>query len=550
MKSEFRGIIAIVLSMLVLIVWYTVIAPSSSPLPATGVQPTGKQEKTPTPAVESAIPLTTATSSTTEAIHTKIERPKGEEAILENSLVQVIFNTMGGVIERWELKEFTKNGNEAKKRVSLADPQGTSLEVQLRHANASIPFPIPYSVVSQGSGRLELRWESKELAIWKRLQLDPDSYLAKMELEVINHQNQTVSFVPSIDWTKQPIEESPQMGVLFFKTPPDQWHPIYYREDALHVVQPAKMSESQFLSGRIGWIGAESRYFLGSIVPLNKQGEGLEEGKTTLPTGETFLYTRLLLPQAQILPGESWIQKFHLYGGPKELKSLKAVGPGMDKAIGYGWTSVIAVPILYLLQFFYGIVHNYGIAIILLTVLVKLLLNPINRKSLKSMKAMQQLQPKIQELKKKYGQDKQQINLQMMQLFKAHKINPMGGCLPMLLQFPIYIALYKVLWGSVELYHAPFLWFYKDLSAPDPYLITPALLAVTMYFQTKMTPNPSADPAQQKIMLIMPVMFSVIMVFLPMGLCLYILINTAMTILQQWMYNKGIRMRDLVRGRI
>lgn len=165
------------------------------------------------------------------------------------------------------------------------------------------------------------------------------------------------------------------------------------------------------------------------------------------------------------------------------------------------------------------------------------------------MKAMQDLQPKIKELQKKYGQDKQQLNLQTMQLFKTHKVNPMGGCLPMLLQFPIYIALYKVLWSSVELYHAPFLWFYKDLSAPDPFLITPLLLGVTMFIQTKMTPSPNMDPAQQKMMLIMPLMFCGIMVFLPMGLGLYILVNTVMTILQQKMYNKGIRMRDLLRGR-
>ena len=204
----------------------------------------------------------------------------------------------------------------------------------------------------------------------------------------------------------------------------------------------------------------------------------------------------------------------------------------------------------HLLQLFYKVVHNYGLAIIILTVLIKLLLNPINKKSLQSMKGMQALQPRLKEIREKYGKDKERMNTETMQLFKAHKINPMGGCLPMLLQIPIYIALYNVLWNSVELYHAPFFWFYKDLSAPDPYLITPILLGITMFIQTKMTPSASADPAQQKIMMIMPIMFSGFMIFLPMGLVVYILVNTGMTILQQWMYKNDIRFRDLLRGRL
>jgi YidC/Oxa1 family membrane protein insertase len=136
-----------------------------------------------------------------------------------------------------------------------------------------------------------------------------------------------------------------------------------------------------------------------------------------------------------------------------------------------------------------------------------------------------------------------------MQLFKAHKVNPMGGCLPMLAQFPIYIALYKVLWNSIELFHQPFFWFYKDLSAPDPYYITPILLGLFMAAQQKLTPSASADPTQQKMMMIMPVMFTVFMLFLPLGLVVYILVNTVMSVTQQYMYNHGIGIMDLVRGR-
>jgi len=169
---------------------------------------------------------------------------------------------------------------------------------------------------------------------------------------------------------------------------------------------------------------------------------------------------------------------------------------------------------------------------------------------MKSMKEMQKLQPKLKELKEKYKNDKERINIETMKLFKAHKVNPMGGCLPMLLQFPIYIALYKVLWNSIELYRAPFFWFYQDLSAPDPYFIMPVLLGVSMWLQQKLTPSATADPAQAKMMQIMPIMFTAFMLFLPSGLVLYIFVNTIMGVMQQWMMNKDLRFRDLVRGKL
>lgn len=555
MKSELRGILAVALSVGVLILWYTVIAPPRPPAPSAPASATTAAELPQnTPTTEKKVEMIPSSGKADNAYSTfepSKERIQGKEVRIENGLVRITLDTMGGIVKSWELKEFTrKEEGDDRAFVSVVDAEGTALDLQFRGANFKVPFPIPFEVAGQESGIVDFRWRSPEVTVWKRLRLDPNNYQVRMEIEVENRKRETIGFIPAVEWTKKPSEESPQMGVLFFKTPPDIWHPAYYKEGSFKSSQAEKVQGTKIIQGDIGWIGAESRYFLGSVVPVGKGGESLEEGRLLLADGKPILFSRLVMPQFQVLPGESWVQKFNVYGGPKKLKRLKAVGPGFEKAIGYGWTSIIAIPLLHLLQFFYSLVHNYGIAIILLTVLIKLLLNPINRKSLKSMKAMQELQPKIKELKKKYGSDKQQMNMQMMQLFKAHKVNPAGGCLPMLLQFPIYIALYKVFWGAVELYHAPFFWFYKDLSAPDPYLIMPVLLGIAMVFQQKMTPNPSADPTQKKIMMIMPLMFCVIMVFLPMGLCLYIFVNTGMTVLQQWMYNKGIRFRDLVRGRI
>ena len=163
------------------------------------------------------------------------------------------------------------------------------------------------------------------------------------------------------------------------------------------------------------------------------------------------------------------------------------------------------------------------------------------------MKAMQQLQPKMKEIKKKYADDKTKQQQEVMQLFKTHKVNPAGGCLPLLLQFPVYIALYKVLWNAIEIYHAPFMWIYADLSAPDPFYISPVLLGVFMFLQQKLTPTASTDPAQQKMMMIMPVMFTVFMLFLPVGLVIYIFVNTVMSVVQQYMMKRDISSRDLIK---
>ncbi len=164
------------------------------------------------------------------------------------------------------------------------------------------------------------------------------------------------------------------------------------------------------------------------------------------------------------------------------------------------------------------------------------------------MKAMQQLQPKLEEIRKKYPDDKMKQNEEVMQLFKTHKVNPLGGCLPMLMQMPIYFALYRVLWNAIELYHTPFL-HYKDLSAPDPYFIAPIIMGVFMFLQQQLTPNPSTDPVQKKMMMFMPIMFTGIMLFLPVGLVLYICINTAMSVAQQYLMRKDVTMRQLIFGK-
>lgn len=250
-----------------------------------------------------------------------------------------------------------------------------------------------------------------------------------------------------------------------------------------------------------------------------------------------------------LAPGQE--KEFHwtLYLGPKDPALLKSYGGAhLEKSIDYGFFGLVAIPILLVMKFFNSILGNWGLAIIALTVCIKLLLHPLTSKSMKSMKSMQELQPQLKKIREKYKNDRERLNAETMGLFRTHKVNPMGGCLPMLLQMPIYIALYKVLYNATELYHAPFFGFYQDLSASDPYFILPILLGVFMLLQQKMTPS-MGDATQAKLMYLMPIMFTGFMLFLPVGLVLYIFVNTVMTVVQQWMHRKDISLLDFVRSK-
>jgi YidC/Oxa1 family membrane protein insertase len=220
------------------------------------------------------------------------------------------------------------------------------------------------------------------------------------------------------------------------------------------------------------------------------------------------------------------------YLGPKKMSILTGIDERFANVVDFGMFSFIAKPILKLLQVFYDMFKNYGVAIILLTILVRLLVLPFNVMSYKSMKGMQKIQPMLTELREKYKDNPTKLNQEMMGIFKEHKVNPMGGCLPMLLQLPIFLALYQVLGQSIELYQSPFILWISDLSLKDPFYVLPVLMGITMYLQQKWTPS-TLDPTQQKVMAIMPVIFTAMMVALPSGLTLYIFVSTLFAVIQQ-----------------
>jgi YidC/Oxa1 family membrane protein insertase len=245
----------------------------------------------------------------------------------------------------------------------------------------------------------------------------------------------------------------------------------------------------------------------------------------------------LQIPIAAIAAGSSYVESTRLFIGPQEETLLEKIAPGFDLIKDYGYLTVIAKPIFWLLEQIHSYVANWGWSIVILTLIIKLIFFPLSAASYKSMARMKEVQPRLMNLREQFKGDPQKLNRAMMDLYKQEKINPLGGCLPVVVQIPVFIALYWVLLSSVEMRNAPWILWIKDLSVPDPYFILPVIMAVSMFVQTRLNPTPP-DPLQAKIMLWMPIIFSVMFFFFPAGLVLYWVVNNILSIAQQWQINQ------------
>jgi inner membrane protein oxaA len=284
-----------------------------------------------------------------------------------------------------------------------------------------------------------------------------------------------------------------------------------------------------------GWLAMVQHHFVSAWVP--PQGE--VRHNYTRALGHDLFAVGTLISLKEIAPGATQTNHAVLYSGPQEQARLEQLAPGLELVVDYGWLTFLAKPIYWLLDFLYGIVGNWGWAIVLLTCIVKAVLYPISAAGYRSMARMKEVTPRLKALQEKYKDDKQRLNQAMMELYKTEKINPVGGCLPIMLQIPVFLALYWVLQGSVELRGAEWILWVHDLAMPDPWFVLPALMAATMFLQILLNPKPT-DPMQAKVMYIMPVVFSVMFFIFAAGLVLYWLTNNILSIAQQWWINKTI----------
>ena len=312
---------------------------------------------------------------------------------------------------------------------------------------------------------------------------------------------------------------------------------LYTEQDKFQKVPFSDIDKGKLPSKKSGdgWIAIIQHYFVAALLPTDK----VQRDFYTSRLAEDLYSVGVKIPVGPIAPGATARVTVPLYAGPQDQDHLKALEPGLELVVDYGLFSVIAKPLFWVLKLFHSWLGNWGLAIILLTVVIKLIFFPLSAASYRSMAKMKLVTPRLMKLREQYADDKAKLNQAMMDLYRTEKINPLGGCLPILVQIPVFIALYWVLFESVELRNAPFYLWIKDLSAPDPWYVLPTLMMVSMIVQTKMNPTPP-DPVQAKVMMIMPFVFGVMFYFFASGLVLYWFVNNILSILQQWQITRMI----------
>lgn len=535
MSQEQRTVVAVILSIAVLIGYSFFFSPSpQGPVPQTAVSDAPAPSRAPEAASPAALPRGLAAAGPQNPLKT-VER--------ETRYAYFAWRNWGGGLSDWRLKEYHETVEPDSPWVQLLRSPETlkHLTVSVTGKDLLAPAFSDYRIDSVNDSSLSLVSRSGPILVRTSYHWQANLPMIDVTVEVENTGLIPLQGDVTLIWEDLPSPPTQGGFLESLKGPGNERHPIGYWEGKRQRLD-SDAAEERY-RGKVYWVGIDDRYFIAALAPVGAETEAL-----LAQSGET-LRAALSYPADTFIPGQKRVREFRAYLGPKKREALLALGSRLEESIDYGWFSIIAVPILWLLKAFYELLHNWGLAIIALTIFIKALLNPITRKSMQSMKAMQKLQPDLAKLREKHGDNRERLNLEMMQLFKTHKVNPVGGCLPLLLQMPIYIALYKVLYASIELYHSPFFGYYKDLAAPDPYFIAPILLGIFMVLQQKFTPASTADPMQQKMMMVMPIIFSVFMIFLPAGLVIYIFVNTFMSVVQQVMMQRDLTWRGLLAGK-
>lgn len=532
---EKNVLIAIVLSLAVLFLYPYLLRQINPPQPA---------EKAAVEEVRETQAETAAVSSAPEAREgTMAEKPQRAAeaakpvvsetlATVQTPLYEAVLTNVGGAVKSWKLKKY----RETKEKDSPAiDPVGANgsettnrTSLTANNVTQTVVFePLSRSVVIDGEEKAELVFTGTTpdgLRVTKKYTFTAWNYTTQTELEIKNTSG--VLYNGRVDTVLAAYFNSTEKGRMRYHVGPI----VQTAEDLIrHDVDEAKESGE----GTVSWIGVEDKYFLNVLIPtVDTPVSWVNEIPSEAAPRSTVRVDLALSPGARGQYG------YLAYLGPKDYNLLTAHNVGLGEAIEFGWFSFMAKPMLAILNLFQKYVVNYGIAIIILTVIIKVIFYPLTKHSLSSMKEMQKVQPQLAAVKERYKDNKEKMNKEIMALYKKYKINPLSGCLPMLLQIPVFIALYEVLYVAIELRHAPlFLWI-TDLSAKDPYYITPLLMGGSMFLQQKMTPT-SIDPAQAKIMLLMPVIFTFMFLNFPSGLVLYWLTNNILSVGQQYLINKS-----------
>ncbi|MDO9514581.1 MAG: membrane protein insertase YidC [Syntrophales bacterium] len=537
-----RTLLAVVLS-LALLIGYQYFFPQARPL--TPVNRVQQAEETTVGGQASTGDYATQKAQVIEHQKSLVKKDgdqgTGKDVVVEGALYTAIFNSRGAGLKSFKLNGYRK---ELKKDSPLVEMVGIGegahypLASTFPESSINIPADAIYETSTDsidftdaaGAKELVFSWSYPgAVRVDKVYTFYPERYSFDLEVRMTNLSDDTIKQQALLTWSQYVDPEG--KGDRY-----SHEGPISYVKDKTVSEKIKKLGERKFSDPDVSWGGFETKYFISAMIPEQPSLTRFVVSKDSSNT----VFADLEGPKIIIPPGQSGTFRYALYLGPKEHARLQAQNVGLENAIDFGsWVKWLALPLLKALKWIVGYVHNYGLAIILITILVKLIFWPLGNMSYRSMKGMQKLQPQMKKLQEKHKDDKAALQKETMALYKANKVNPMSGCLPMLIQLPVFFGLYRALLYSIELRHAPFVFWIQDLSAKDPYYITPIIMGATMFLQQKMSPAPGGNEMQAKMMLWMPVIFTFLFLSFPAGLVIYWLFNNVLSIGQQYYINKS-----------
>jgi len=541
-QEKIRLVIAMALSAAVIFGWQYFFGPSPEEQ-AEMARKAAEAEKKTAALTESAAPQAAPAAppapafTPTEGVTVKVDTP----------LYTAVFNSQGGILQKFILKNFrdtieadSPNVDLIGKNAFAKGPLGLFLTLGGKEyhtwKHGEWAFEGADLNFTEGTQTLTFSGDVAGYRIQRVLTFHADSYLIEENTQVTNTTATGAEGMIAFSAAAKSMsaEDNNYNPTKVAYMTADTREEMNDREDL--------QLEGMSAVGGIKWGVIESNYFMFALMPANPD--------STFSAGyQNDIFRLAISEEATFMPNLAKSFKSAYFIGPTDRTMLNTMPNQLADAVNFGWFDFLAKPMLIGLDFFYGYVGNYGIAIILLTIIIKLIFWPLSQKSYQSMEQMKKLQPMVQKLREKYGDDKNRLNQETMALYKTYKVNPMGGCLPMLVQIPVFFGLYKALLGAVELRHAPFIetlpftdlpWL-ADLSAKDPYYITPIIMGASMFLQQKMTPSAGGDPTQQKIMMFMPLIFTFMFLQFPSGLVIYWLLNNILSIGQQLMIARSTK---------
>ena len=533
-----RLILFVVFSFTLLLLWESWQSKHQQAAP-TEATPAGQSAQAPTPSQTLNAP------AAAPALPTVTAQARGLRAVVETDVLRAEIDSNGGDLRSLQLLSFRETDSKTQVLTLFEDSatrpyvaQSGLIGMGLPTHRASFQLNPGTYRFANGASRLEvpLVWSDPAtgVRVEKTYAFTRGSYQIDVKTRVINSGTQPVDLTPYFQLTRHgdaPLGESKFINAYtgsVFYTEAQKFHKVAFKKIREGKAEFEKTSPD-------GWVGVLQHHFVAAWLP--KAGEKREFYAKA--QGDNIYTAGVILAEGKLMPGQEKSFNVPLYAGPQIQSILEKTAPGLELARDYGWLTPLAYPIFWALQQIERLIGNWGWAIIILTILIKLALFPLSAASYKSMAKMKKLTPRLQRLKEIHGDDRQKLHQAMAEMYKTEKINPLGGCLPILVQIPVFIALYWVLLAAVEMRGAPWMGWITDLTAADPYYILPIIMGVTSILQVKLNPQPM-DPMQAKIMMIMPIAFTVMFVFFPAGLVLYWVVNNILSITQQWVINKQV----------